>query len=313
MTASLRSMARQWWPVLFLFASLAFVYHYFSLQVGRLSLPSELRWPYLAGAIVLQLLYWLLNSWCWQSAVRWCTGVRLSLLRGLSQLAMSALGKYFPGKIWGMVARSSLLVQLGATKPQSIYVTLNEQFLILYSACLTSALAWCFVDRSAWSIALAAIAVVSVPALPALQKLAFALAARILPAVVPRQEEMALDSPKMVLLLAAYCIIWLLIGAIFCCVFYLMFPAEPALEVMARLTVANTVGIGIGFFAIFVPGGLGVREAVTSSLLASQLGLEQAILLCLTFRLWIVCSELLSGITLLIPQTGQAPPKSGKP
>jgi len=84
-------------------------------------------------------------------------------------------------------------------------------------------------------------------------------------------------------------------------VYYLFFPAQPDPSVIIRLIVANTIGISIGFFAVFSPGGLGIREAITSSLLTTQMNLEQAILLCLLFRLWIVAFELLSGLTLLIP------------
>jgi len=313
MRPTLRALARQLWPALFLLGSLVFIYRHFAAQVGQVTLPAHIRWPVLAGALGLQLLYWLLNSWCWQSTVAWCTGVRLNLLQGFSQLAMSTLGKYFPGKIWGMVARASLLVQLGAGKPQSVYATLNEQFLILHSACLTSAVLWYLVDHSWWSLALAIAAVASVPALPPLQSLAFRLGARLLPALVPKQEKLLLGAGKMTLLLAAYCIIWLSIGAVFCCVYWLLFPAEPAPAIAARLIVANTIGIGIGFFAIFSPGGLGVREAITSSLLASQLGLEQALLLCLMFRLWIVISELLSGLSLLLPQATRSLSEKAKP
>ncbi len=307
MARSLSGMARQWWPVLFLLGSAIFVFRYFSQQAAGIALPAHIRWPYLAAAIGLQLLYWLINSWCWRSTIAWCTGVRLSLLQGLGQLAILTLGKYFPGKIWGMVARISLLVQQGAGRQQSIYATLNEQFLILHSACLTSALLWCIVDRSPWAVSIALAALLSVAALSPLQKLAFRLGARWLPSMVPQQEEHLLGPAKMTLLLAAYSIIWLIIGAIFCCTYYLLFSAEPAVGIAVRLLVANTIGISIGFFAVFSPGGLGVREAVTSSLLASQLGLEQAILLCLMFRLWIVASELLSGLALLAPHKTQPP------
>jgi len=313
MNLSPRSVARQLWPALFLLGSLAFIYYHFSDQMGQVRLPAQFSWPVLAVAIGLQLLYWLLNSWCWQSIVKWCTGVKLSALQGFSQIAMLTLGKYFPGKIWGMVARISLLQQLGAIRPHGIAATISEQFLILHAACITSTLLWCVFDPTPWPFACAAIALASVPAMPILQRFAFRLEARLVPSLAPNQEESSLDGARMALLLAVYCVIWLLIGAIFCCVYSMLFAASLEPAVAARLIVANTIGIGVGFFAIFSPGGLGVREAITSGLLASQLGLEDAVLLCLMFRLWIVIFELVSGLSLVLPHATRIPAKKPEP
>jgi len=303
MRVSLKSIWKTLWLPVFLLGSVFFIVRYFHGQAEHVVAPEHFAWHFLALGVGLQAAYWILNTLCWQWAVYWYAGVRLGPLQSFSQLAMSTLGKYFPGKIWGMVARASLLAQLGVTARQSLFATLNEQFLILYSAFLSSAALWCLVDHAWYSVAMFLAVAACLPVLGPLQKFGFKLAPRFLRlgAAADVADIAPLGLKKFALLALSYSAIWLLVGSIFCCVYYLFFPAQPDPSVIIRLIVANTIGISIGFFAVFSPGGLGIREAITSSLLTTQMNLEQAILLCLLFRLWIVAFELLSGLTLLIP------------
>jgi uncharacterized membrane protein YbhN (UPF0104 family) len=59
------------------------------------------------------------------------------------------------------------------------------------------------------------------------------------------------------------------------------------------------VGITLGFFAIFAPAGIGVREGVTSAILLNQMPLTDALLLSLLYRLWVVAIELSGGLLAL--------------
>ena len=60
-----------------------------------------------------------------------------------------------------------------------------------------------------------------------------------------------------------------------------------------------TAGFLAGFVALFAPGGVGVREGVGAALLANIMSLEDAVLLMLMFRLWVVVMELLAGALML--------------
>jgi hypothetical protein len=71
---------------------------------------------------------------------------------------------------------------------------------------------------------------------------------------------------------------------------------EFSLKIIAWMILANTIGITVGFFALFAPAGIGVRESVSSLVLSQVMPLEQAIFLSLLFRLWTVFTELSSGI-----------------
>jgi uncharacterized membrane protein YbhN (UPF0104 family) len=50
---------------------------------------------------------------------------------------------------------------------------------------------------------------------------------------------------------------------------------------------------------LFAPGGVGVREGVGAALLANIMSLEDAVLLMLMFRLWVVVMELIAGAAVL--------------
>jgi uncharacterized membrane protein YbhN (UPF0104 family) len=60
-----------------------------------------------------------------------------------------------------------------------------------------------------------------------------------------------------------------------------------------------TAGFLAGFIALFAPGGVGVREGVGAAILATIMTLEEALLLMLMFRLWVVVMELLAGALVL--------------
>lgn len=72
------------------------------------------------------------------------------------------------------------------------------------------------------------------------------------------------------------------------------------LELLGWLVLANILGITIGFFALFAPGGIGVRETITSLTLTQVMPLETALLLSLVFRFWIVASELSGSIIITL-------------
>ena len=292
------------WPPIFLLGCLIFIGRYFYLQAIHIDMPTHFAVRYFLVGVVLHLIYWILNGLCWRATIFWCANVRLHFIQSLSHIAMATLGKYFPGKIWGMIARASSLVQMGVTTKQSIYATLNEQYLILYSGCLMSAVLWSVIDTTVYSVLLAVAVCAAVVLIVPMQETIFRLASRFIKVSWTQSPDgtVLLTFKRMMMLLSVYCLIWLLLGLVFSCVYYAFFNAQPSVAMILRFIVANTIGTSIGFFAFFSPGGLGVREAITTSLLVSQMSLEEAVLLSLMFRLWIVAFELIGGITLLVPQ-----------
>lgn len=291
------------WILLFVVGSLTFIIRYLYNQVDRLNGSFHLSLYFLAIAGALQLAYWVVAVQCWQKIVALSTNCSINFLQGFSHLALTALGKYFPGKIWGMVARTTLMKQQGIALHQSVRATLQEQYLTLHASALISAALLFALQPTTFTAILCILSVASTILIVPFQRKVFSLVARLVKKSWRQelQEATPLTFKQMHGLLAGYSLVWLAVGLIFSCIYFALFPVAPSLPVVMRLILANTVGITLGFFAIFSPGGLGVREAVTGGLLVSQMSLEDALLLSLIFRLWIVASEILSGVALLAP------------
>lgn len=298
----LKILKKIWLPF-FLLASLIFIGQYFYNQADRLNETFHLAPRFLLIAAVFQLMYWFLTVHSWQRIVSMSTSRKIGFMQGFRHLALITLGKYVPGKIWGMVARASLMKQQGIALHQSMHATFHEQFLLLHASALLSAALLCAIIPSIYTAALCILAAGSLMMIVPLQRIAFRLLARLTKKSHRQelQETIPLTFRQSAGLLAGYSMAWLTIGFLFSCIYFSLFPAKPTLLIIMQLVLANTMGMTLGFFAIFSPGGLGVREAVTSALLASLLPLGDALLLTLVFRLWLVISEVLSGVALLVP------------
>jgi hypothetical protein len=285
-----------------LLASATFVGWHFRGQGADVLHVGPLDWRYLALAGLFQLGYLAVNTSCWRATIGWYGGIDIGWLTSFRQLMMAALGKYFPGKVWGMIARAKSLSQAGVPLRQSALATINEQFLLLYASFLVCAVLWALIQSTAYAWLLAAAAVFGLFALPKLQQWAFGLrlTQRFFPENLAPDAGNVLPWGNILLLVAGYGAIWIFSGLTVAALYHAIFGGVPAFPLLARLIIANAIGISIGFFAVFSPGGLGIREAVTGGMLSMQLGAEPAVLLCLVFRLWIVAFELLGGLTLLM-------------
>ena len=69
---------------------------------------------------------------------------------------------------------------------------------------------------------------------------------------------------------------------------------------IAIFTLRLTAGYLAGYLAIFAPGGGGVREGVGAAFLSTIVTLEEAVLLMLLFRVWVVLAELSAGGVVLL-------------
>ncbi len=100
---------------------------------------------------------------------------------------------------------------------------------------------------------------------------------------------------------AIYLFDWASVGCVLVFL-YLAFvdtPLTPAITCL--LLGANALGMIVGFFAFFAPGGLGVREGVIVAILTLAMPLSDAALLAVLLRLWLTTSDILCGsVTMLL-------------
>ena len=294
------------WLVLFLVAGFAFVFAYLREQAGKLEGVLYFSALFFFLAVTLHLAFWTSAAWCWGRVVLFCNEIKLPLLVCFSHLALLTIGKYFPGKIWGMAARAALMKEQDINLSDALLATFQEQFIFLHAAVVLSGIFFGILFKTGWAWGICLLAVISIPVGLLSQNYAVKLFNHFAPRLGLRgklDNWRAVRADNYLALLTAYSIVWLLSGMAFACIYLTFFNSPMNLELLGALVLANTVGNTLGFLAFFAPGGVGVREAVASGILAGFIPLNDAIMLSLLFRLWVTLFELLAALTLLWPGT----------
>ena len=292
------------WLALFVLASLVFLFNYFHQQSEKLTAPLHFSAPYLVLAALLQIVFWVNAAWCWGKIISLTTSVQLPLLVSVSHLALTTLGKYFPGKVWGMAARATLMKQQGIRINSTLLATFHEQVIFLHAAVVLSSILVAILFNADWSWAVGSLGVISIPAVMLSQD----YVVRFFNYVAPRfwikgqfESWRSIPRKNYIFLLLAFLAVWVLSGLAFASIYFTFFGADLNARLVLAMLLANAVGNTLGFLALFAPGGIGVREAVASGILAGFIPLNDAIMLSLLFRLWMTLSELLGACTLLWP------------
>jgi len=233
------------------------------------------------------------------------TGEKLPYAAACKIWFASNLGKYLPGKVWQILGMVYLAEERGIPKLKSLSTAVVAQFFLVVSGLLLTAI--CFGLR--WYPKLPGWGgfVQIVPAVLILICLVFILAPKTLESGLNlllhllRREpvEFRFTTGKTIRYLFSYGFCWLLFGA------GLLFFTAGLTEVNAaffwKATGAFSGALVLGFMAVIVPGGLGVREGVLAFLLSSSIPLPVATMVALLYRLWFTLIEVvLFGISFLI-------------
>jgi uncharacterized membrane protein YbhN (UPF0104 family) len=271
-----------------------------------------IRWGVLLPAIPVGLgaMTWIGLGW------RRClaaTGSEAGVVAALRPYFHGALGKYVPGGIWPVVGRAELAQREGVPRAAAYAATLLSLAATYLAAAAVAGVAALVVLLSG-GVAAPATAAAAVGALAlALVGLA-ALHPRVLGAALGvvarlRGRPVALDLPawtttaRLVVTLAPA---WLAISGATGLVLAALGVTVP----VAELVLATTLAWLVGFLAIGVPGGVGVREAVFVALLpgVSAGSLAAA---AIVSRLVFVLVDLAGAGLLLLPRRSAEP--GGRP
>lgn len=296
---------RRYWLAAFILASLVYVVIYISHEAVRLNRTPRFSGGAFAVTALVQFLFWLLASALWQRLVNHSARRAIGLFESFSQLCLVNLGKYLPGKVWGMVARGSRLRERnGMPVEHVVRSTALEQFFLLYAAGIVVLLGGLpfLATTSIWLAMVPgglAIAMV-VPVSRLMLRIVGWLSDRLVRFHVTRPLLMRVGSVDHYLYLFGYLGIWLLLGSILYGLMISFFPLPPSLTLYLAAVIAATAGYVAGFLAVFAPGGVGVREAVGSAVLATVMPVSDALLVSLVFRLWTVGVEGLAGVSVLL-------------
>jgi glycosyltransferase 2 family protein len=300
---NLRDVLKKVWLYVFLTGAFLYAANYLYGRAGQMERPTHFSPGFFLLVIATQSLFWYTYSSLWRRLLFRVATTDFTLWESFRQINLLNLGKYLPGKIWGMVARGASLSEKGVSVADAVIATCTEQTLVLHSALIVSVLLFACLQPSYAAIAFAVLSAMTVGVGAWLLKVALKVYLHFFKS---NSTASALPKPKLISGLTYFTFIlghgagWIFNGLLFSSIYYAFFDVAPTLQQVGLLVLANTVGVTIGFLAIFAPGGIGVREAITSSILTMMMSIEDAVMLAVLFRLWLLLVDMIVGVLTLI-------------
>ncbi|OAI51339.1 hypothetical protein AYO44_00585 [Planctomycetaceae bacterium SCGC AG-212-F19] len=333
----MRSAWQSWWRVGKPLLGLAIIGGVAWRFYDILSRPElwEKPLPFRVGWLIAVVLFYEIGLafpalfWHWLVA---SLGEKPHLVATMRAYYFGHLGKYVPGKAWGLLLRTEGMANAGVRPAVGVITTVFETLTTMASGALLAALLFAFLalNWNATWIALGLLAIAGLPVLPGvfnpLMKF-FANISERAARKLGRETGMA-DLPHVQLAtlaggLGITALGWLVMGLSLWAALQALLPEPLAWDVAlwGRCTAYVALAWVAGFLAVVTPGGLGIREFVFERLLTPDIrqaapgsdaeGL--AVIVALVLRLlWTAGDIIMVGVVYWLPATGSnlpaAPP-----
>ncbi len=262
--------------------------------------PDRISYSFLWLAGIAQLLFWTIATISWRLALMETTGKSVPLWDCFVQIVMVLVGKYLPGKVWGVAARSQQLTRFDIPHRSSLVATYLEHLISVIAGMVVGLFAWLEAGDYPyrWWIYMLVFVGLAVATVYHARLLAFGFSwlSRRYPAVGEAIALTNLPARSYLALFLLYIAEWLAIGAILVCLFAAFSKVSPSPDLILFMVGSNAIGMIVGFMAFFSPGGIGVREGVIVGLLVTEIPLAEATFLVVCYRLWLIATDALAGI-----------------
>jgi uncharacterized membrane protein YbhN (UPF0104 family) len=229
-----------------------------------LAYPWDLKPGWLSIAFVLLVLRGPVPVYGWWAILKQL-GYTLDWRRSTRILYYSAMAGYLPGSVWHAVSRVYLAEREGIPKAiTTISVILESVFILLGALVVASLSLFAWPNPPLWAAAVDLFVLVAVIWRP---DLAFKVANWGLLRLGRKPLDITLTPLNMVRLLLPFILNWIIFGAMFYAILAALYPdlSPVYIPLVSGIFTASWV---VGYLAIFVPQGLGVRELVIVTLLA---------------------------------------------
>ena len=255
------------------------------------------RWAWSLGGLALALIGMTSMGMVWRLVIR-ALGWRAERRQVFVWYQLGNLGKYLPGGIWPLVGRAELAVRDGVPRSvayNSVAVSIAATYLCgaLVSAVL---LPFALTAQAALSAPLWVFAVIPLGLVmfhPAVLAHAFRLSESVLgkgaQIVVPTWRTSAA-------LVIRHAPPWIANGLATWLVALTFAPDAPLLP----LVLAGILSWVVGFLVVFVPGGIGVREAVLTAVASVALPPDIAATVAIVSRLVFTIADALGAIAAVV-------------
>lgn len=317
-------MQRAWWLRVLQLVALLLV----GWGIYRALAPglAELNWDDLAryrpGAVpliiatVMLLIVYAMHALIWRSITEALGQRRLALRPAWRVYFVSSLGRYLPGKLWQIAGMAVLAKRFGIAPLAATAAHLlgNLGFLTMGMIVLAALLP----AEYGWGASLAALGLIALAATLFViggtergKQYRHALLARFGPKVADAAtllDRLTLD--RAAGWWAGYGFSWIILGGAFVVFVNAFVPGSSAYSLRLAGTVAASYLVG---YLFFTPAGIGVREGVMLTLLATVIPMPAAVLVSITSRIWFTLAELLPlAVTPLLPQPAAPANQAGK-
>ncbi len=274
--------------ILFLFLAVTIIYFLFrNIYTNWSQLKGyavKINYLYVFLAYITFVITNIFMTGIWYILLRKLSA-KINLLSSIAIWAVSTLGKYIPGKGWQFVGIVYLSKMLGVKYETSIAASLIGQILavvaglIISFSILKTHLPPVFVT---FFIALSLLFIYPVFLNKLLKFLGRITGKKIL--------EITLTTRDTILVTLLYFLAWLVFGVAFNFLTISILPASGFHIIdSAKIFVSSYL---LGLFAIFVPGGLGIREGVMAYLLGKDIPSYLASFISVYARLVVTLAEL---------------------
>jgi uncharacterized membrane protein YbhN (UPF0104 family) len=272
---------------LLLYVSLVF-FAWYLYHIDYLRLEDiQIHIPYFVASLFFLFAGFILSSISWGYALR-VHGYRIDFVRALVSHGLPVFAKYIPGKIWVILGRASYVSSERIPLKIASMVSLKEQLIYLTWGLIISILPVFFFIRNVWLgllILISAAGIIFVLFSPLFHRLLLKVLGRILKQQVEIPLINIADALKVSRMVILYWISWII-------AFYLLLISVFYQESTFFLAFAFPVSVTYGVLAVFMPGGIGIREGIlTAFLVAGGMSLENAVTISILARIWFIIGE----------------------
>lgn len=268
--------------------------------------------PLIIPAITLQVVASLLFVLAWKILLATHTHHKFGFAQCAAQIGITLLGKYLPGKIWGLVGRTYLLNSKGLSKSESLSLLIADQFITFYTGIMIGIVALCVYFSIELAIPLAALSLLAIPIIGSYYSTIISWLTkhlgRWLNKISNSSELQKIEVTRSIFIGSSivYLLHWLATASVLILLFYPLISSQPVLG-GSLFIAAIPLAMLAGFLAIWAPGGVGVREAVIVGILLLSLPLDAAVAIALGYRLICIIIDLCFGAFTLIYYSVTAP------
>lgn len=278
---------RKWIFNLLLYISLVFLIVYLVkfdyLEISKVSIQPLI----IVLSIILLWLGFIFSTFSWGYALK-LHSISIRYKSAIVSHGLSVFAKYIPGKLWVILGRAAYIARNNDIPVSQLsYISLKEQLLyILLGLLIAIVPTWIYFNQEYWVVII--LLTISGLVFVLFVKKIHDLFNRILSKILKKEIDLPFLSFKLSVKLSTRIIIY---WAAWTFGFY-FFMLSVSPEIKFYHAYVFPLAVCYGVLAIFLPGGIGVREGIiTAYLTALGLELELAITISALSRLWFITGE----------------------